>query len=154
MVLAIPRVLLAVVLLHCTASAAPASRPSLVQVSTADSIVIREGYSRNKITITNPALRSSLLGEFSKLDSATWKEEYLIKHGGCGLHVLFTSKSTRLAALVIYPNKVYQAPGGLTHNPQFVVRVAATDLPVFREISSLLPRRKACTNAAPAQLKR
>ena len=140
--------LLTLLLLPAAASAEPSSRPSLVKLLAADLIVIREGYSSRKITISDPDVRKGLLSEISKLDRGIWKEVSIIKHGGCSLHVHFSRGSEGLMTLLVNRNKVYQAPGGSTHNPQFVLEVAADELTAFRKASAQLPRGERCKNAA------
>ena len=134
-------------LLPLTVLADTVERPSLAIALGADSIILRQAYSSNSLTVTGSHL-SKLAEEIAALDKHPWQRESIIKHGACGHSILIAQGSTTLLHLYVYPNKVYVAPYGTSRNPQFITRVSTTELSTLREALASLPPRSPCPNDA------
>ena len=145
----IRRALLAMLLLPWLAYGG-AEKPSLsIALAHTETITIRHRQSAKAVTITRSDLRKKLTEELSSLDVHAWKQKTVIKHGGCGYDVLFAgSNGAVLMNFVVYYSKVFAAPSGTTHNPQFFTRVTPTELLALRGQLALLPARPACRNDA------
>lgn len=144
MTLAVLQILFAMLIMPNGVDAAPSTRPALAALHAADSVVVGEGSSNRKVTINSSALVQNLIAEFSVLDSRPWKQATIIKHGDCSVHVAFFLQSQWLMDLVVYRNTLYQASGGATHNPQFLISLAPGELPILRKVSSQLPKNRSC----------
>jgi hypothetical protein len=138
---------LALLLVPVLAQSGPVERPPLAKALAADAIVLRQGSSSNTVTVTGNDL-TKLAEDIESLDRYAWKQESVIKHGACGHSVQVTRGNATLLRLYVSPGKVYIAPKGTTHNPQFVTRVARTDLPSLRASLATLPPPVACPDDA------
>ena len=138
------RLLLTLSLFSGLALSAEVQKPSLVIASSAESIVLRQGYSSNAVTVTVTELRKKLANEIALLEGHPWKQTTIIKHGACGHQVEFITGGATVLHLYVYPSKVFLAPRGTTRNPQFVAQVVRTELPTLRKLLLSLPPPSPC----------